>query len=191
MKKTISLAFIFIFVISFLVSCFRDTRPEHLKEADGFTNQFINHALKKHNLVCFGSGGGFMEQINRFHLSFYSGGEKSIDEFRKLMVFVIDDFITQINSNEKIKPYLAEYPFPPERLTLSIALLGDDRKPIINKGSDTTLLTHAFLLKGKLHFHTRNEEKYPDKRKYIETYEEAYNIVNEQFPGMLTSEQAW
>jgi hypothetical protein len=167
----------FFFFIPFFMGC--ETEPEHVKLAHRFRAQFINYAQKKHHLVCFGEGGGLMNQINEFDLYFYASGEKSIDELRMLMAFVINDFLSQINSNEQIKPFLAEYPFPANRLTLSIALLGDDRKPIINNGNETTLITNVFLLKGKLYYHTRNEKKYQPKHKQVETYEEAYNIVNE------------
>ncbi len=96
--------------------------PIHIRCANRLTNTILPILQKELNLFCDGEGGSMHSNIvSSIYLSFYTERRASIEEARELLVRATEKFAKAINADENIRPYLAEYPFPPSRVQLSIS----------------------------------------------------------------------
>lgn len=170
----------FLLILLCLVSCQRREVPEHVKYADQVMNDFVKLAYKKYGLVIHGSGGGFLKKINEIDMSFYIKKELTIPEMRLLLIKLSSDFLEKINSGEKSKEYLAEYPFGVDRLNFSITIYDRNYKRIVNPGSSKEKITFAFTNKNKIKYYIINEEKDHLQKVHEETYEDALQIMNKE-----------
>ncbi len=174
-------------MLPFLICCSADTRPDHCKFAGEIMNQFISDAEKQYGLFCHGSGGRFLNRVNAIHLSFVTLGPKSQEELRVMMVTITEDFLKRVNSHEKIREYLVNYPFQSTDLKFRISLMDLDGKAIHNKGKEKELLSDVVLLDGKLSYKIENDDKAYLQTVHRETYEEARAIVKKQHPELFLS----
>ncbi len=171
--------------------------PEYLKYVDEIVADFVNEMEKKYELRCYGSGGSMPNDVEKIEVLFISYANATIDNAREMEVRAIQDLMKKINSHEKIRPYLREYPFKTDRIALSISFRTEtDDWPL--GGS----VASVFLAKNKIFYRSANiqvEEPTPliylnEKNEVVkefigggpsekliplmeETYEEALKIV--------------
>lgn len=177
---------------------------EYLKYVNEIVNDFAKHMKIKHKLHCYGSGGSMPTDVEKIEVMFISYAHLGVAEARKLEVAAVEDLLRRINSHEKIRPYLREYPFHPDRVDILISFrTKTDDYPL--DGSVALM----FLAKNKIfyraaemkmsasipftHIHGKNEwttEIIPGKLEETlvpildETYEDALKIV-----GVTSSQQ--
>jgi hypothetical protein len=72
-----------------------------------------------------GTGGGSIDKIRMMYLAFQYYEQIEIEEARKLIIDAGDLFLKTINADERIRPYLRNYPFQPGNIELLIIF----RKP--------------------------------------------------------------
>ena len=85
--------------------------PKYVIYANELQNDFIKKIEKELKFICCGSGGGMPYDIEEFSVGFNIYQYGDIIQARELEVLLTEKFLNFINSNEKIKPYLREYPF--------------------------------------------------------------------------------
>lgn len=95
--------------------------PEHIVLADRITQKFIQEMEDKFGWVCTGTGGSMPTRVNSFHISFDLPRRATIDEGRALEIMAIERLIEIVNADEKIRPYLCEYPFPTRGAQISLS----------------------------------------------------------------------
>src|ERR1700733_10724001 len=78
------------------------------------------------NLHPFGKGSRMMYQIQMLYCAFNYYGEIEIEEARKLLMKAGKVFLNEVNKNEKVHSYLANYPFTPENIKINIFLKKSD-----------------------------------------------------------------
>ena len=61
-----------------------------------------------------------MDDIKKMTMGFQYYGEKSVDEARELLVYSVECYLTAINENEEIRPYLHNYPFTSKNVEVDI-----------------------------------------------------------------------
>jgi len=133
---------------------------------------------KKYKISLIGRGGGATpEGIWLMCVSFEREDEPlTEEEARKLIIHCVDDFLSAVNSDEKLKPFLKEYPFTPKNLELTIFNYNKSR------------ILHCFPsiavvkdLRGKIGFFTEDPSTKPryHTKKY-ETYEESVAILKNE-----------
>ena len=76
--------------------------------------------MKEHGLIPCGSGGGAIDQIEMLALSFDYRKPLSIEEGRRLVLIAVHALVDAVNADERIRPYLIEYPFSPKRIEIAI-----------------------------------------------------------------------
>jgi hypothetical protein len=83
---------------------------------------------KEEQLHVCESGWGLrgMKKIKVMHCGFDYYYEIRLDEARRLLVKVIDLYLKAINANEKIRPYICNYPFTAENIEIRIFLYNSD-----------------------------------------------------------------
>lgn len=96
-------------LVILLTSC--HTYPPRIQLAHQEIFAFAKEVKQEHNLQLICYGGGFIEHINTLSLSFLGNQKLDVDASRALFVDLSQRFISRINQNEEISPYLAEHPF--------------------------------------------------------------------------------
>lgn len=119
-----------------------------------------------------GTGGGMIDQVNSLEmdLDYYSPLE--ISEARKLALFVVDKFLSNINRDEKVRPYLKKYPFEAEGLKIFLSFYY----------SNGTLrqvgeLDHIVIHEGRLYYNSCSESR---KLPYVRMLEETITEAREK-----------
>jgi len=125
--------------------------------------------LKRENrLIPFGIAGRMMDEIKMLGLSFQYYTEIGVEEMRKLLLTSGELFLSVINSNELIRPYLNNFPFEVENIEIEIYLFNPNGTQF-----DLDKLHYATMVKGELKYVIRSSDNNLYKTIYSETYEEA------------------
>ena len=164
-------------VLFFLMACTSRRGPEYCRMSDKIVSQYIKDMRKHYGLYSFGSGGGFFECVNKIMVSFTLVGERNIDELRELTVLATEDLLKRFNSDEKIRPFLKNYPFTEKNIRIAIYLIDKEGKGIINKGTGKELLGSVIQSYGTLWYQIENEDKPFRQDVFEEPYRDAFNIV--------------
>jgi hypothetical protein len=115
----------------------------------------------------FGSGGKTPVALLHWGFDYYH--EVDIEKARELLLAVTNQFLAEINTNEKIRPYLASYPFKPENLQIEIFFFDQDGSLLTREK-----LNIACINDGKLEYeNVVPSAGLPLTTIYQETYDEA------------------
>jgi hypothetical protein len=191
-KKNIVNLFIIFFMgwFSFLYADQDD--KAYLKYEDEIVEQFKKEMRKKYKLECWADGGSMPDKVRSIRVYFNFPERANIEQARKLEVTAIERLSELINSHEKIRPYLAEYPFTPERLHVMISFEdenGDNRRDgsvcmVLQARNKLTYCTAVM----KKEFWTgtvdardpKNIIKHPDREVWVERFEDIHEEPYEE-----------
>jgi hypothetical protein len=127
---------------------------------------------KELNLVCSGSGGGMPYNVREMMLKFTCYQEGSVELARELEVKATEIFLEEVNSHEKIRPFLDIYPFTPDRAKISI---------VFNKKGGGSYpkesIVFSLQVNNRIHYFIKGTDPRPFKAVYDEPYEEALKMV--------------
>lgn len=98
--------------------------------------------------------------VKKFCLAFHIKGPLSKDDIRKILVHSAQDFLSDINSNKKIKPYLIHFPFEMNNVEITLFLNDSQGSGLNNPHVGIAEISNAIL-----------QYKY-----LIETYDESLKI---------------
>ena len=133
----------------------KEKEPEKVVLKRKVMARTVKKLKKEKNLYCDGFGGFGVKVVEMSALSFVHEGEPyDIDKARNLLVYAAEVFLNEFNSFEKIRPYLANYPFTSKNIELRIFF--HDEK---NDGYSAPNLTAASLIRGEIFFRM-NENNY-------------------------------
>jgi antitoxin component YwqK of YwqJK toxin-antitoxin module len=156
--------------------------PERRKRAkqsmaSKYVNQvrkrFIKIAQKEYGVMCTAEGSSLPYDVENISLYFAIKSKGTIEEGRELFIKLKERFINEINQDEKLRPYLREYPFTQDRATILLSYC-DKKGNDYTDGSVTLILS-----KGKKEVcYLRYVEKDSESDELlVEPYEEALKIV--------------
>lgn len=168
---------LFIFLL-FFWGC--ATAPSYTpSEKEKLSNEVTKIAIKKicseSMLLPCGRGGGALDQIRMLAISFNYYQDVDIAEGRKLLIQALDTFLSVINADERIRPYLANYPFEPENIEIRIFIFNKDGTSI---GSDKLCVVGA--INGILDYHIHTPDGLWLDKVHEETYREAVEKIKER-----------
>jgi hypothetical protein len=173
LSQTILIFLIFVFVSS----CFREKIV--MNQRQQIQHQILmetSEQLKNEmNLEFLGFGTGFDEGLEMLSLSFSTDDSYDILLGRKLIVFCGEIFLKNINSNEKFKPYLKNFPFTSKNIEIFISVGNKNRKNKYNEYNLKALDLHKNFIKYEIYDENENL-----KTIHKETYEEALKIVQSE-----------
>jgi hypothetical protein len=173
-----------VFIIAIALSLFAFVYPKedpYLSEAEKGVNELLAKAAKqlakKHGMRVSGEGAGMPSRvINLLILSFRINGSLTQDEARKLLVECVEEFLQIANSDEKIRPYMKNFPFTSENIDLAIFIYDKNGKDVFHPNLEVVALEY-----GKLVYRTIDKEnRFTYKSKFSESYQEALKIVQGQ-----------
>jgi hypothetical protein len=118
------------FLLFILFGCSEFNRLSYVSEKEKIADKIIEKTAKellvKKGLRPCGSGGQMMDQVEMLALAFTYNKPIEIEEGRKLLVTAIETFVSTINSDEKIRPYLSHYPFEAKNVDIVIVIRNQD-----------------------------------------------------------------
>ncbi|MES2345293.1 MAG: hypothetical protein V4494_05085 [Chlamydiota bacterium] len=82
--------------------------------------------MQKHGYRCILDGGGMPYDVRELDIGFMVYQKGSIELGREKIVFLTKNFLEAINSHERIRPYLREYPFPESRVHVTLSFCKPD-----------------------------------------------------------------
>ena len=115
---------VFLISILLITSSVNSKEPQscdYLKYINEIIEDFAKEMKTKYDLHCYGSGGSMPTDVEEIEAMFISYSHMTVDEARKIEINAVQDLIRRINSHEKIRPYLREYPFHQGRVGVSIS----------------------------------------------------------------------
>ena len=180
MKSTFFKIFIGLLVV--LIFFFFDACSHH---SPG--NRLSNHQIvktgkqlgMKYDMKISFLGGGETKdrKIRLITVGFTRNGKPlTIEEGRKIIVDCTETFLTDINNNDKLRPFLSVYPFTVEKLNVTI-MNEDDKGNFIAE----PFLATISQLEGKVYYRTQDpENEYKFKSKISESYDEAVAILKKE-----------
>lgn len=121
-------------------------------------------------------GGRMMDQITFLHWGFDYYKEIDIDEARELLIAAENQFLKAFNGDERIHPYLGNYPLTTKKMQIVIFLHKPDGSEIEPEKLHVIAINEGILdyMIGKL-----GTERL--KKIYKETYEEAMARLDAQY----------
>lgn len=85
------------------------------EEYEGYLKKIIRNFSEdihdEFNLLCISDGGSMHEKIKEVTLQLVAYKKTTIEKARKLEVILTERLREKINKEEKLRPYLVEYPF--------------------------------------------------------------------------------
>ncbi len=168
-----------------VIGCDKGGEPNYIRMSDRIVNQYLKDMKDLYGLNCFGCGGGFLNKVNEIIISFKIQGPKNREELRELVIKITEDLLRRYNDNEKIRPYLKNYPFTDRNVRIGILLTDEKGISFHNKGADKERLCAVYQFWGSICYQILNEEKPYLQDVFEETYEEALSIVkNNNLEGL-------
>lgn len=90
------------------------------EELDALLSNFVDEVQEQYGLYVWAIGGNLTHGIESIGATFYVYQLVTQEEGRQLITEVADKLLTALNNNEKLRPYLKEYPFPASLLKLKL-----------------------------------------------------------------------
>ena len=173
--KTVLSVIMVILILSLLggLSLLKPVRAD-VKLVDQITDSTAKELKDEYNLNLIGTGSQMMNEIEMLMMAFTFYEEVDIETGRKLVVEATEKYLSAINTNEKIRPYLHHYPFTAENVQIVIHFYNPD-------GSNIALgkCESAAARRGKITYNKTSPDRYTLIPIREEPYVEALQLVKE------------
>jgi hypothetical protein len=175
-KITMNLLIMLILFVTLCFSCGSGCRYCDL--AYSLMNAYSKEVRKTKGLVQFGSGGCMTTDVRVLSPVYISYRKLNIDGARAFYLEIVEGLINKANADEEIRPYLHNYPFTENNMSIDI-LFFDKKNDFIQDGfvASMSMLDNE---NGLIYYSISNSETEMLETIYIELYEDALKIVNEQ-----------
>lgn len=162
-----------LFLCLFLLTSFAYREANYCKISDRIVRSYIKEFAMPRRLMLTCHGGAMMDDIQEVSLSFLSFDTLNVDQARVLYVNMMEEFLRRINSHEKIRPFLHNYPFEVSNFDLTIGfddanrkILGDGHVAQMFISRNYTLYYEAYNPETE-EFYTLHKEDYREARKIV------------------------
>lgn len=138
--------------------------PQHVRCVDEVTKSFSEIVRNERALIALGSGGYFTQKsVAGVYADFELERAYTQAEAKELLIGTVQKFIGHVNQSEKLRPFLKKYPISASEVSLSIAFVNSEHKPLSG-------LAQIHLYEGKIYYSTFD----PSKKAYIAFSQEGY-----------------
>ena len=160
-------------LLSLLTSCgiFKRDYPEI---AHAITLKTAKELYDEKGMSLQGTGGGMIGNVNHFDLMLTYSPPLSRDKGRKLFIEVLDKYLSNINNNMNIRPFLNNYPYQAKDITLYISFYSPNGARVPPGELDYIVISN-----GIMRFKTKDKEGRCILTLFEETLEEARQKVQE------------
>jgi hypothetical protein len=140
--------------------------------ADRITNQFIKEMKKEHSLICIGSGGSMPHDVESILIVMQAYQQANIEQAAELLVKATEKLKDLVNKDEKIRPFLREYPFTTNRTIIRISFDDHNNRHYPDKKS----IAFVFQVRDEIIYHYYDTEK----EQYFELFKEPYETAKQR-----------
>ncbi|WP_068466630.1 hypothetical protein [Candidatus Protochlamydia phocaeensis] len=131
---------------------------------------------QKYGLSPSGIGAGGVYGLRLMILDFNRYGEPlTQEEARRLIIACAEEFLTDINSDEPLRPFLLDYPFSPNNISMAIINYDSNGKQIFSPYIGAVALSGGMIM-----YLTNIPEQLAYKDEFTETYEEALEKLKQE-----------
>ena len=161
-------------IFSFLFGCssFGYQSPRYVKLAHEITAKTAKKLKEQKGLALAGTGGQMMGDIQMMMMGFNFYKVIDIETARQLLVDSVQEYLSDINSNEEIKPHLHNYPFTPKNVEIVIYFYNPDGSQV-----SPSKLSIAEACRDEIIYYIDDPQKHTLKLLHEESYEEALKLV--------------
>lgn len=170
-----AISFFFIILIS-VTSCAQRWQDLAQNYSNKIKFSFAKDMKNEKNLALAGFGGSIRDNIRLICLDFDAIDELSLEESRALIIDCVRELLRRVNADERIRPYLCQYPFDENNIDITILFFAPDGRYCVAEGKiDAVSLYNGNLVYLKYNPYTR-------KNTLIlkETYKEGLRLVEEK-----------
>ena len=146
----------------------RNKTEDYEVYVDEIIHQFERKMKKEKGLQASGSGGSMPFDVESISVNFSLFKEMDIDEVRKLEVELVEELESIVNTHEKIRPFLREYPFNSARTEVSLSFYPKTEGDLM----------YVSIIRGKIFYYVKDSNEKLDRIVLKEPFEEAYQIVH-------------
>ncbi len=132
--------------------------------ADKVSYEFIDEVRKEYSLSLEGYGGSMPEKIESIEIMFESKNKATINDARWLLISLKEKFANKINNNQKIRPFLAEYPFSLARAKICISF---------QEGNESNTVDYVHVGKNKVFYCKLNQTDGSYEHMLVESFDDA------------------
>lgn len=134
---------------------------------------FIAEVRKEYGLIRFASS----QKPDPFEIELYSQKPASLDRARELEVLITEKLLKIINSHEKLRPYLREYPSTIDQVHITIDFGGGDK----------CVIGRVFQRNRVIHYNIYGDAGKSYQEISQESYEDALKTIQDKLLGNPTS----
>ena len=146
---------------------------DYIVMANQITEAVKAKLTKRYNMRVIGVTGGMADCVNALGLSFQIRGPLTRENLRTILVDCVEEFLTPINANENLRPFLKIHPFPPNRIMITLYVIDNTGKEVYDPE-----IAVASASSGKIWYNTLDKNaKFGYKQEIEESYETALKIV--------------
>ena len=92
---------LFFLLLCFVVpDCVVGKEQKYIRMSDKIVAKYIKDMKREYRLNCIGSGGEFLERVNRINLYFETLGSKNRDEIRILLIMATEKLLKKLIGSE-------------------------------------------------------------------------------------------
>ncbi|MCE5294366.1 MAG: hypothetical protein LLF94_07100 [Chlamydiales bacterium] len=174
--KHLAITTLLVSILIFTLSSFfwdKFFEPNYVEIAHGITAKVAKKIHNEKNLLPIGTGGGMRGDIKMMAISFSYQQEVDIPTARELLVYCVEEYLSAINADEKVRPFLHNFPFTAKNIEIRIffSTKNDEDVPVGK-------LSIASAIKGGVRYKANNHNYTLDILRE-ETYEEALKLIQQ------------
>jgi len=131
---------------------------------------------KRYNMQVIGVTGGLADCVNVLGLSFQIRGPLIKEELRRILVDCVEEFLIPINTNERLRPFLKNYPFTSKEIEIEIFIVDDTGRRVYDPEIMLAAEYH-----GIVEYRTADKNtEFGYKQEMEEDYQTALSIVRKE-----------
>lgn len=153
----------------------RSPSKSYVGYSNEVTNNFIKEINKKFGFRCIATGGSMPYDVQDIDVGFIAYRKATTEEARELEITLVEKFLRIINSHEKIRPYLREYPFTSSRAHVSVDFCNKNNEP-----ETVNSISRVWQVKNKIYYDIYDPKTFSSEEIANEPYEKALKIVQEK-----------
>ncbi len=158
-------AIIVVILFISLCSCRREKQPEYIVLVDKMTVEFSANLFQEEGLYLSNYGGGLMDNIKMVSLGYHIKRHATVEEARELFIKYSQKLLQRINEDEKMRPFLNQYPFTEKDIRFRLSFVQKNNRPFTD-GS----VAHVSLVRENIYYDRYDGEK----KRFIEILKEPY-----------------
>lgn len=148
----------------------------YVEIADEILTEMEQKLSNKYHMRVTGTTAGLMKCVNLLGLSFKIRGPLTQEQLRVIIVGCVEEFLSTINANEEIRPYLRTYPFTAEGIEITIFMIDAQGRELYDPDIGVASQRHGELT----YMTTDRTDTFKYKSIVSESYDDALRIVNSQ-----------